>query len=637
MKQAFRFLFIASLFVILITQHSYAQDRITKLQTMLEELSMDVPGLEENVDISVNQTNLSDFIRGVAKTNSLNITVDPAIDIKITSNFSKVKVKDILIYLCQNYELDILIQGSIIQLKKYVPAPKIASPAQLYQPNITYQQSSDLINLDLKNDTLSSVVKILTKLTGKNILCLQELNNQIVSGFIQQANLEQALEKLGLINNFSVTKTLDGFYVLDKKSNTALKLSEDPKSKKTGENSNSPDSIQFNLEIDSTGLISLQGTNIPLKPTLDQLAKLCKINYFFYSEIKGTTTINVKKSAFNELIFYLFKGTNYAYRYENGIYFFGDQQAEGVRQCRLFKFQNRSVDKISEFIPADIKKGVDMKEFPEQNSLVLSGALSNIVNLEQFLRDIDKSVPLIIIEVLIVDSKTGRTTTTGIEAGIGTSKATSSGTVFPEFNYNMNAQTINSMINSFNGFGVVKLGKVTENFYLNLNLMEEQGIVKVRSTPKLATLNGHEATMSLGNTEYYLEESNNVIGSQNPQNIITKQYKSVKADFSLTIKPIISGNESITLEIKVDQSDFTGRISPQAPPGAVSRNFSSVIRVGNEEMILLGGLEKKSMSDSGSGVPLLSRIPVLKWIFSSRKKEKSNSKLNIFIKPIVVY
>ena len=143
--------------------------------------------------------------------------------------------------------------------------------------------------------------------------------------------------------------------------------------------------------------------------------------------------------------------------------------------------------------------------------------------------------------------------------------------------------------------------------------------------------------MTLGNTEYYLEESNNVIGSQNPQNIITKQYKSVKADFTLKIKPIISGNEQITLEVKVEQYDFTGRISPQAPPGAVSRNFESLIRVKNEEMILLGGLEAKSLSDAGSGVPFLGRIQILKWIFSYRNRERSATKLNVFIKQVIIY
>ncbi len=612
-------------------------ERYKILSDSLNALSEEVIGLEELVDLSVNQVSISDLLRGIAKSNAINITVDPNLDLKITSSFTKVRLKDLLIFLCNTYDLDLQFLGNIIVVKKYIAPIEKSKAAIPYIPNIVFLQSCDCLNLDLKNDTLSSLTKIISKLTGKNIIYTQEVGNNLVNGFIQNATLEQALDKLGLTNGFTVTKTYDGFFYIEKKSNnrTNENLTETPKnqqSKKTSE-----DTLQFILEIDSLGMINICGVNIPNQLILDKLVKKAGLNYFYYNEIKGSATIKLKNVSLLELLLYLFKGTTYSFRFENGIYFFGEQLAEGVKESRIFKFQNRSVEKIIDFIPADIKKGIDIKEFLEQNSLIVSGPLTNIINLEQYLRDIDKLVPMIIIEVLIVDSKTGHTTKTGIEAGLKDKPSVSGGKLFPEVNYNLNAASVNSLINSFNGFGIVKLGKVTENFYLNLGLLEDQGYVKKRSTPKLATLNGHEATMTLGNTEYYLEESNNVIGSQNPQNIITKQYKSVKADFTLKIKPIISGNEQITLEIKVEQSDFTGRISPQAPPGAVSRDFESIIRVKNEEMILLGGLEAKSLSDAGSGMPFLSRVPIIKWFFSSRSKERSATKLNVFIKPVIIY
>jgi len=62
-----------------------------------------------------------------------------------------------------------------------------------------------------------------------------------------------------------------------------------------------------------------------------------------------------------------------------------------------------------------------------------------------------------------------------------------------------------------------------------------------------------------------------------------------------------------------------------------------MVRIKNGEVILLGGLEKKKNSNSGSGVPLLSKIPILKWIFSSRTKDKENSKLHLLIKTTVSY
>jgi type IV pilus assembly protein PilQ len=53
-------------------------------------------------------------------------------------------------------------------------------------------------------------------------------------------------------------------------------------------------------------------------------------------------------------------------------------------------------------------------------------------------------------------------------------------------------------------------------------------------------------------------------------------------------------------------------------------------------MILLGGLMEKRKSDSGSGTPFLSRLPVIKWFFSSRKHESSDSKLSVLIKPTII-
>ncbi|MBL4655822.1 MAG: hypothetical protein JKY33_08370 [Bacteroidia bacterium] len=106
---------------------------------------------------------------------------------------------------------------------------------------------------------------------------------------------------------------------------------------------------------------------------------------------------------------------------------------------------------------------------------------------------------------------------------------------------------------------------------------------------------------------------------------------------SIQIKPLVSGDEQVTLDIKVELSNFTGTVTTNAPPATATRQFESIIRVKNNEMIMLGGLEEVEQSDDNSGTPFLSRIPVLKWIFSSKTKSKRSTKLNIFIKPTIVY
>ena len=101
---------------------------------------------------------------------------------------------------------------------------------------------------------------------------------------------------------------------------------------------------------------------------------------------------------------------------------------------------------------------------------------------------------------------------------------------------------------------------------------------------------------------------------------------------------MVSGDGQITLDINVVQSTFNGiKVADEAPPGMNSREFNSIIRVKNQDLVILGGLEKQVKNDSGTGVPVLSRIPILKWFFSTRKREDSKNKLTILNKPTVIY
>ena len=126
-------------------------------------------------------------------------------------------------------------------------------------------------------------------------------------------------------------------------------------------------------------------------------------------------------------------------------------------------------------------------------------------------------------------------------------------------------------------------------------------------------------------------------GSVTASSQTTTTYKPVEAEFKLEIRPIVAGNREVTLDILVEQSDFSERIEKNAPPGKVTRKFESLIRVKDMEMVLLGGLEEANEQDLRTGLPLISRIPIISWFTSSRSKSKSKSKLNIFIKPTIIY
>lgn len=619
---------------LLLLTNLHAQDRFTPIEQKLKTLSAESPGLNNKVDFSVNGVTIQEFIRGIAVSNNVNVSVEPALNVKIYNNFTNVTVSDVFLFLCKKYELDITFIGNIMAFSQYTAPPQPVIAPMKKQPKITWDKTKNTVTLDLSNDSLPNVARELTRQTGRNVVYAPDVSNKMMNGFIQDMALEKALDKMAFANDLKVTPTDDNFFLLEKKDKeTANGSGQGNKGNKS--NTALPPGLSIK---NNSGLITVEAVNTPINDIIGAVSKELGYDFFLFSDVKGTTTLKMQNATYDELMKNVLNGTDYTFKKQNNTYFIGERTLEGLRATKVVQLKYRTVDKMVDFIPADLKKNVEVKIFPDLNSLILSGSQPRIEEIEAFLRDVDRVVPVVIIEVIIVDVNNSHTLSTGIEAGLKNGNTPPSpNTVMPGIDIGVDANTINNIIAGINGLGIINLGNVGPNFYVRLKAMEEQGILKVRSTPKLATLNGNEAKMSIGRTEYYQEQTTNLVVTQSSQTVTTITYKPVTADLAITINPMVSGDEQITLDINVKQSTFTTRVSDTGPFGTVSRNFESIIRVKNEEMVLLGGLEDNTVSDAGKGTPFLSRIPILKWFFSSRLKTQSKSKLTVFIKPTVIY
>ncbi len=624
---------------------SRAQDRFDLLDEKLIQLAKNYPGINEQVDLSMNGATIQEYIKTIGITNNINVNVDPSLDIKLSTSFSKVTAKDVFLFLCKRYDLDILFVGPIITFSKYTPppAPVVEKKVSAKKLDIRYEKTADLLNYDLMNDTLGNVCKEITKQSGKNIIFSPELANKTVSGFMQAAPMNSALEKLAFANDMKVSKTPDDFYVFEKKQ-VVVNQQNNPDANSTPfgslTQSNNQASANKNSKIKIVdGLISMDVQNMPINEIVNGVSKELGKNYFLFSDLKGNASLKVDEAPYEEFLKLLFNGTELTFKKEGSTYLFGDRNLEGLRQSKLITLKNRTIEKMVDFIPADLKKGIEVKVFEDLNGIIVSGSQPRINELEAFIRQIDVVVPMVHIEVIIANVQKGNTLATGISMGLGTKPATTTGSLLPDYNVSLNSQSINNLISGINGFGVINLGNVTPNFYINLKAMESDNVLKLRSTPQIATLNGHEAKLSIGQTAYYLEVNNSLVNTTGvQQNLLQAQnWKPVNADLSISIDPQVSGDEQITMTINVKQSTFTGRVAATAPPGTTNRDFQSLVRVKNGDMVMLGGLAENESNMTGSGLPLIARIPVLKWIFGQRSKAKRDDKLTIFIKPTVIY
>jgi len=523
-----------------------------------------------------------------------------------------------------------------------------AAPPLCY---VQYNDSTKKITVEVEGEQLSVFLKAVTMKTGRNVIPAYDAAQVKVSSFILAMPFEEAIDKIAYSNNLVSRPTPDGFILIEKKpvekpeaqtqpqpqSQSQSQSQRSGNTSSSGKNDRNTANSVINVRYLGTDSIQVLAENAQLADVVKEVAFRCGRSYILAAEGKNIVNVQITGSSFSDILSSLLIGSGLVLKESGDLYIIGSKDTQEMMTQSIVRLQYRSVDSLIYLIPKDIIDLVEVRAFGELNSLLLSGPQQKVAIAEDFIKQIDRIVPVISIEVLIIDYNTSYTINTGITAGIGEQPvAATTGTVFPAVDVNLNSQSVNDIINRFNGFGWAKIGMVTPNFYASLKMLESQGILKIRSTPILSTLNGHQAELSIGKTEYYMEEQVNIIGTQNPQQTVSKIYKPLTAEMAVKITPQVSGDNQITLEVEVIQSDFTERISTTAPPGQVSRTFKSQIRVKNGEMILLGGLEEKRDNKTSNGAPFLSRIPVLKWFFSSRNEEKSDSKLNIFIKPSII-
>lgn len=160
-----------------------------------------------------------------------------------------------------------------------------------------------------------------------------------------------------------------------------------------------------------------------------------------------------------------------------------------------------------------------------------------------------------------------------------------------------------------------------------LRALEDTGKGKIISSPKVTTLDNVKATIEQGEEIPYVKTEE---GGATP----TVEFK--KAVLKLEVTPAITPDGRISMKIDAhnDYADWSKQV--QENPPIVTNSVNSTVVVKDGDTIVVGGIYKSSELESTSGVPWLSRIPVLGWLFKTEHKTRGKREILIFITPRIV-
>jgi general secretion pathway protein D len=168
-----------------------------------------------------------------------------------------------------------------------------------------------------------------------------------------------------------------------------------------------------------------------------------------------------------------------------------------------------------------------------------------------------------------------------------------------------------------------------------LNALESVTKVRVISSPKLVTLNNHEASLQVGDQVPVTTQS--AISTSTSGAPIVNSVQMRDTGVILQVTPRVNKNGLVQLDISQEVSNSVPTTTSNIDsPTIQERKLTSTVVVKNGDTVALGGLITESISKSKSGVPYLAKVPLLGALFRDTNDTTTRTELILLITPRVM-
>ena len=320
---------------------------------------------------------------------------------------------------------------------------------------------------------------------------------------------------------------------------------------------------------------------------------------------------------------------------------------------RVIYVQNIAAQELQTTLRQYISPRGLMQVNQASNALVVRDTESQVVAFAELVRSLDLQVPQVQIEARIVQADTSYSRSLGVQWGISNTATSGNGTGSSFFgnptggfseqqldtkgnitrSFLVNLPAAVSGLSSVPGAGFT-FGKIgtRDGFSLDLRLSagELLGLTKVIAAPKITTLDKREAKISQGESIPF--QTTSLQGTQTTF---------VDANLELQVTPQITSRDpkeplkQVLLKIRATRNAVGARSNP-AGPSIDKREATTQVLVVDGETMVIGGIFVDTQTNTVAGLPYLSRIPVLGWLFKNKTETVSKQELLIFLTPSIV-
>ena len=262
-----------------------------------------------------------------------------------------------------------------------------------------------------------------------------------------------------------------------------------------------------------------------------------------------------------------------------------------------------------------------------RNMLLFRGSGKEWGELLAVIKELDRPVPSVLIELLIAEVTLSDEERSGVEwmfrSTLGDGRSLSGGTLG-------------------------RLGLQDKAFSLTLdsagqtramlNFFYDDKRVMIRSRPRLLVKSGETATLEAGNEIPVVVQQSDSDTQLGGSTNVLQQVSYRKTGVILEIEPIVQANGLVDLSISQELSEArpADATSLAGTPTILNRSISTSLTLRDGGSLVMGGLISNTGSTGQAGVPGFGRIPGLGRLFRSENFLEDRTELMIMVIPYVV-
>ena len=421
--------------------------------------------------------------------------------------------------------------------------------------------------------------------------------------------------------------------------------------------------------------ISMDFKDIDIQNALRLIAEITEFNMILSDSVKGTITMRLVEVPWDQALDLMLEAKGLGKVLQGNVLRIAPlAEIQSMAQARLQARQSKQELEpyVTELIPVSfakagtirtllmegdaaqgtrlLSKGGTVSIDQRTNTLIVKDMASAMGKIREMVAQLDKPIPQVLIEARIVEVDRSSTMSLGINWGfnykpVHGSTVGVSDSIGKAYETHQDITTgiqrrpymsggnappgplnVNLLGNTPANIGA-HLGSIGPLLDLDIELgaLENDGKAKTISSPRVLTTDNQAAKINQGVSQPYPTESST--GG------VTYSY--IEATLSLSVTPHVTPNGYITLEVQATNNSL-GTAPQGSPPPINTKEIKTQALVKNGQTIVLGGIFQNTQIDDKTGIPALSDIPYLGWMFKNKSVRDAQSELLIFITPRII-